>query len=430
MRLSSMTNRAALAASVAASLTFSACHEDCEEDGSCAQNNQDLGALDLAQGPDLRMPTDGAVPPDLQPPALGGGLMMIADVSGTYPALTDHGLALMSNTHIVLPWHSLPVNDVAPQYIDPDYSAVPGALHGCIANRFDRQKGPLPPDDDSVGGTVFAGYNAQLRALERSMSFGVAIDPPMPTSIHCKVGGPSLPFNGCTFGLDAPDAGARYDLTDVIFPPADAVNGACSLPGQTIILPDRLLCEQHPFIPATTTIVEAINGGGTYGAIARPVPAQGALSPPVTVLKVNGDLPFTTSDPLYGILLDPGSDLTITWNCDASGASVTPGASCPSGVAGATALVGLIAVATTAPTLDFQITDQFGSVLCVEQAGAPGATLTLHKEAIATLYDAQVGGSVLLALVRLDANLGSTNGHQVVFAAGAGNFALLGTRPE
>ncbi len=418
MRLVSTRVGAALAAT-AMSLTFSACGDDTVATMTdlatpdlSANTNHDLSTQDAA---------DGSTP---QTP--GTAQLTLADLVGTFitPG-AGGGETQIPFTHILFPQQSFPQFATADQYIDSDFSSTPGAVHGCLANRYDLTATPpvAPTPDENVGVVSYTGYNTFLLGADQNTA-GTALNPPVPGSINCAWGGASLPYYGCIFGAGTSDAGTSVEGQDpkgVIFPPIPkaALGGACSLPGMTAVGNN---CEQHPFIPTTTQLTESVQGGGSFGGSSKMVPGLGGLPAPVTIIKVNNAAPANAQDPLAGIVLDGSADVTITWSCDGS---ATAGSGCPTGITGATALVGVFSIASTAPRSQFGITPQYGSAQCVEQAGSATATVTLKKAAIMALMGNQTGGSALVAVAYLNANLGATMGHNVFFTAGAGNFALL-----
>jgi hypothetical protein len=209
----------------------------------------------------------------------------------------------------------------------------------------------------------------------------------------------------------------------VRFPPipAAALGGACPAGTDTHVLgPSLTVCEQHP-IATGAQLVESLAGGFDYGALpATPIPIVGGVADPVTIIDVNGAAPPNPGDPLAGLTPDGSSDLTITWSCDGTS---TPGSGCPQGAAGFLDFVGLLVTTSTNPFSQFATTADYGDARCTEQVGA--GTVTLRRAAITQILGGQTGGSILIALVRLHANVASTKGHNVFLTAGKGSFVLI-----
>src|SRR5262245_60591002 len=144
MRLALFRGGAALAAA-AMSLTFAACGDD------VAPGNTDLAAPDLSVSHDLSN-YDATAIPDLQH-GPGTAQLVLADLVGTFYA----GAATVPRAHILFPQQSFPQFSSDPQYIDATFSATPGQVHGCLANRYDIAGGVTPTPDEDVGAVTYTG---------------------------------------------------------------------------------------------------------------------------------------------------------------------------------------------------------------------------------------------------------------------------------
>jgi hypothetical protein len=403
---------------VAMAAAFAAC-------GGDEGTGQDQGLPDFAVNHDMAvqhdLQTDDAGPP------LGTAQLTLADVSGTF--YTDNGAGgerAVPFMHLLVAQQSFPHFAGNPQYVDPGFSSSAGTLHGCTANRYDLAGGVLPNPDEDVGLVSYTGYETAMFSATPAVPTGAP--PPVPDTILCAWGGAALPFYGCQFHTTS-DAGLAaaegLSPTSVGFPPVPAalLGGSC-LPGMTSHNVGVTVCEQHPFhIDGSTAITQNVQGGGTYGAQTnKRVPSTGGLANGATIVLVNGAAPANPDDPFGGVVLDGSTDLVVKWSCDGS---ATPGAGCPTGAAGLTDVLGLLAIASTNDRKAFALTPQYGSAQCAEQLGSASATVTLTTAAQQRLLMGQTGGSVFVAAVRLKASATVTNGHFVFLTAGAGNFGLI-----
>ena len=395
---------------------------------------QNDASADFSVPGDMTMSNaDHTVPPDIAQ-AKATAQLTLADIVGTFYTSVGGTENPAPLTHVLFAQQSLKMFASNPQYIDSDFSTSVAAVHGCTANRYNLAAGNAPAPDADAGIVTYSGYATNLFSADARTPPGQLYPPPIPSMINCAIPGASVPFYVCGFGAPSGDLGASVDGEDpnsVVFPmvPAIAQGGSCTGMQTTHVLGGVTYCEQHP-MPAGTTVVEAMSGGNEYGAVSTtgglalaPIPSL------LTIVKINNAAPANPADPLAGIVIDGSADLTIQWSCD--GNTTTVGSGCPTGIAGATELVGLLALATNAPRSQFAITPDYGTAQCAEQLGSSNAaiasTVTLKAAAQQQLLQGQAAntGSILVALVSLNATPTQTMGHNVFFTAGAGNFALL-----
>jgi hypothetical protein len=395
----------------------------------CAGDGKSFTACDCG---DAGVPDDASMDlsmaPDLTPPP-ANGQVLLADVGGTaYRPGASAGTEISSPyAHLLLTVPSFAMFATAPQYADPTLSQAPGALHGCIANRYDLSAGPFPPTDVDVGVVSYHGYTTALFSADARTTTSLYTTP-VPDTIRCAWGGAVVPYYGCVFGGTSTDMAntVEGESTSAVvfpaFPPVPPYSSTGTCPAGTTMRTGGIttVCEQHP-IATGSNLVDAIAGGSGWGALSnQAVPVTGTISDPVTVISVGGAAPANPADPLAGVVLDGSSDVTITWSCDGSN---TAGSGCPSGPSGLLDLATLIAVASPNPRSMFAITGAYGVAQCTEQLG-PG-TVTLSKAAVMRMLGSQTGGSISLSLIRLSVNPASTMGHNVFFSGGKGYYALL-----
>jgi hypothetical protein len=363
--------------------------------------------------PDMTMAPPDLTTADLTAPP-GVAEFVFADVVGSLYTPTDTPIPM---THLFLLQQSTPALQLPAQYTDSDYTLAAGAVHGCIANRYDGVSA-VPTPDENVGQIIYTGYNTQVTG-----SAPTGMGTPISTMINCII--PSGGANYlCNLGNDGNAVVAGAPTNGISFPlvPPIPTTGAC--PPTTTAFGTQ--CEQHLLLPTGGMQVQVnAPGGGSYKAIGLSAPGAGATVTPLHLLSFNGGPVGPPGDPLSVARLDPATDLNIVWNCDQT--STIPGQGCPTGVAGFTQLVGLFVATSTKPRSGFSLVYPYGQLICLEQLGSATSTLTVRAAAASTLLgNMTVGnGSYYIAMVSVQAALTSSNAHTVVLGVGTGNYSFV-----
>lgn len=382
----------------------------CDDDGGktddMAMNTTDMAVeLDMSTpGPDMAL-------------AKGTARLLLADVVGNvYAAAGGDNTPVAVDAHILSTLTTFPRVSSPSDFVDPMLSQTPGTIHGCIADRYSLANiadagMKLPGMDEDVGTVSITGFTPAV------MTNGVTTAP-VPNAILCQRAA-GLGVYGCVFATTN-DGGANpwngMSPSAGFFPPV--------LPGP--ITNDPLLAG------AGTTITFAAPGGGDYTS---PINLQVTPIPDtlnIASIKKNGTALGSTNLDAIGTLAST-DELEIAWACDNT---TTAGSGCPSVSSNPFDLIVAVVITSGGTRSNFKSpglqNPSWGQISCFEETGkgatSPNGTaiLKIPAGAIAAMKGSAglPNGSYQIAIVRVQASPGGSNGHTVFTAAGNGRFGL------
>jgi hypothetical protein len=297
--------------------------------------------------------------------------IMIADLAGT--GYTASGPS--PGAHQVFAYVDTPSQDQTSEYSDASCSV------GRLTSFQGGAGGSLPANVDA-GAVKISGLASSLVGTREDGMIG-----PAPSSFACAFDGAVY---RCVYDPNATGPIASQRAEQVILPAEPCAAGTCA---------------QHA-LTASGTVSVSLAGGNGYDPIQTTLPAADGVT--ITAIT-GGGATAAASMNLGDVVLDPMTDLAITWQCN--------GGDC-----GSDAMTLYALTANQTDPAQFEPMVPFGTARC--DLAASAGTLALSHDAIAALLGDQRGGLVKLWMYRSTSHELSSGSHTVAIEAGAGAFGI------